>query len=123
MVIARVGNGLFTTSGHYIVLADYNTDGYILVYDPYVYKNKFTINGRSGKVIQDGNYVYVTKQNLKSYGNVKEYYLFNKKEERKLNKQECIEKLKTILSDDTIKYLDMYRYGDDLIIKLGNAIK
>ena len=45
------------------------------------------------------------------------------KEERKLNKQECIEKLKTILADDTIKYLDMYRYGDDLIIKLGNAIK
>ena len=45
------------------------------------------------------------------------------KEEKKLNKQECIEKLKTILSDETIKYLDMYRYGDELITKLGNAMK
>lgn len=46
-----------------------------------------------------------------------------KLEGRKLNKEECIEKLKTILADDTIKFLEMYKYGDDLIVKLGNAMK
>ena len=89
-------------------------------------KYVYTIEGNTSSangVVANGGAVAKKKYSL-NYTNIDGYGRPKyKKEERKLNKQECIEKLKTILADDTIKYLDMYRYGDDLIIKLGNAIK
>lgn len=55
---------------------------------------------------------------------VAEYYKLEKKKEGvKMTKQEAINKLKTFLEDKTIQYLDMYRYGDDLIIKLAQNMK
>jgi len=88
----------------------------------------------------DSNYVYTIEGNTSSALGVvanggavarKKYALNNSsidgygrpKYINELNKKESIQKLKTILSDETIKYLDYYRYGDDLIVKLGNAIK
>ena len=40
-----------------------------------------------------------------------------------LTKEQAKEKLSKFLSADTIKYLDSYRYGDELIIKLAENMK
>lgn len=37
----------------------------------------------------------------------------------RITKEEAIKKLRTILEEQTIQYLDFYRYGDELIIKLA----
>jgi len=41
----------------------------------------------------------------------------------KMTKEQAIEKLKGFLSDGTITYLDSYRYGDELMIKLAENMK
>lgn len=67
-VIASVGNGLFTSGGHFIVLTEINGDT-ITVYDPYLYAGKFDTSTRRGKVTVDGNKVYVSVDNFKQYAN------------------------------------------------------
>ena len=56
-VICSVGNGLFTTGGHFIVLTGVEGD-YIKVYDPYLYNGKFDVASRRGKATVSGNTVY-----------------------------------------------------------------
>lgn len=76
-IIASCGSGLFTTSGHYIVLAglDNNT---IKVYDPYIYKGKFTTpSRRNANVKVNGNNAYVTKSNFKKYANYKNFWIYS----------------------------------------------
>ena len=47
-----------------------------------------------------------------------------KKMEEEMTKEQAIEKLKTIFSnEETIQFLDMYRYGDELIIKIAKNLK
>jgi N-acetylmuramoyl-L-alanine amidase CwlA len=47
------------------------------------------------------------------------------REEKTMTKEEAkaIVKEKAGLSDQTITFLDSYRYGDDLLLKLANALK
>ncbi len=40
-----------------------------------------------------------------------------------MTKEQAKEKLRTILEEQTIQFLDMYRYGDELLIKLAKAMK
>lgn len=68
MVVASCSTGLFTTGGHYVVLAGLKDENTIIVYDPYLYQNKFNIYGRNGKAKVEGNNVYVTYANFKEYG-------------------------------------------------------
>lgn len=68
MVIALCSKGLFTTGGHFIVLAGMKDDNTIIVYDSYLYSNKFNSYGRAGKATVDGNKVYVSYANMKEYG-------------------------------------------------------
>lgn len=65
-IIASVGNGLFTTGGHYIMI--YGIDGENLkIYDPYLYKEKFSTSTRRGKAYISGDTVYCSKENFKNY--------------------------------------------------------
>lgn len=75
-IIASCGSGLFTTNGHYIVLAgiDKNT---IKIYDPYVYAGKFNTVTRRGKVTVKGNTVYCSINNFKKYANYKSFWCYS----------------------------------------------
>ena len=69
-------SGLFTTGGHYIVLAGLKDNNTIIVYDPYLYTNKFNVYGRQGKAKVEGNNVYVTYDNFKEYGAYSNLYCY-----------------------------------------------
>ena len=89
-IICSCGSGLFTTGGHYIVLAslDGNT---IQVMDPYLYNGKFnTASRRNANVKVKGTSAYVSKENFKKYANANSFWIFSndkgneqKKEEKK----------------------------------------
>ena len=74
-VVASVGNGLFTTGGHFIVLTGIDGDT-IKVYDPYLYAGKFETSTRRGKATVDGNTVYVSVSNFKNYANAKGFFCY-----------------------------------------------
>lgn len=76
-IVASCNYGLFTTSGHYIVLVGYNS-GTISVYDPYSYVGKFDTPSRkvAGAKLS-GNTVFVSKKNFKKYGNTVNYWIFS----------------------------------------------
>lgn len=74
-IICSVGNGLFTTGGHYIVI--YAADNDILkIYDPYLYSGKFETSTRRGKVEVKGNTVYCSIDNFKKYANYKQFFCY-----------------------------------------------
>lgn len=76
-VVASVGNGLFTTGGHYIVLVADN-GGTITVYDPYLYNGKFnTASRRAAGVTVSGNSAFVSESSFKTYSNAKQYWVFS----------------------------------------------
>lgn len=74
-VVVSVGNGLFTTGGHFIVLTELNGDT-ITVLDPYLYSGKFDTSTRRGKVTVDGNKVYVSVSNFINYANAKGFFCY-----------------------------------------------
>ena len=76
-IICSCGSGLFTSSGHYIVLAslDGNT---IRVMDPYLYNGKFnTASRRNANVEVKGTSAYVSKYNFERYANAKSFWIFS----------------------------------------------
>lgn len=74
-VIASVGNGLFTTGGHYVMI--YGIDGNNLkIYDPYLYSGKFDTSTRRGKVYVSGNTVYCSTENFKNFANYKRFFCY-----------------------------------------------
>ena len=74
-VICSVGNGLFTTGGHYIVIYAVDNDT-LKIYDPYLYAGKFEISTRRGKVTVSGNTVYCGIDNFKRYANYKQFFCY-----------------------------------------------
>lgn len=74
-IVASVGNGLFTTGGHFIVLVGIDGDT-IKVYDPYLYSGKFELSTRRGKATVSGNTVYVTVDNFRKYANYKCFFCY-----------------------------------------------
>ena len=74
-VIASVGNGLFTTGGHYIVIYAVDNDT-LKIYDPYLYSGKFETSTRRGKVEVKGNTVYCSMDNFKKYANYKQFFCY-----------------------------------------------
>lgn len=95
-VICSVGNGLFTTGGHFIVLVGMDKDT-IKVYDPYLYSSKFETSTRKGKVTVDGNTVYVSIDNFKTYANYKGFFSF------KNDRENIKENTTTTTVTDTVK--------------------
>lgn len=85
MVIANVkAGGVFSTGGHYIVLSYLKDENTIVVYDPYMYANKFNILNRKNKVIVNGNEVYISYTNMKEYGNYSYLYCFEPVEKKNI---------------------------------------
>lgn len=74
-VVCSVGNGLFTTGGHFIVLVGIEDD-VIRIYDPYLYAGKFETSTRRGKVTVDGNTVYCSIDNFRNYANYMKFFAF-----------------------------------------------
>lgn len=83
-VVVSVGNGLFTTGGHFIVLTELNEDT-ITVYDPYLYSGKFETSTRRGKARVDRNKVYVSVDNFRKYANAKGFFCYEHDENVKEN--------------------------------------
>lgn len=74
-IVVSCGNGLFTTGGHYIVIA--GIEGYTLkIYDPYLYNGKFETSSRRGKVVLSGNTIYCSVDNFKKYANYKQFFCY-----------------------------------------------
>ena len=74
-IIASVGNGLFTTGGHYIMI--YGIEGNNLkIYDPYLYSGKFDTSTRRGKAYIIGDTVYCSTENFKNYANYKRFFCY-----------------------------------------------
>lgn len=74
-VICSVGNGLFTTGGHYIVIYAADNDT-LKIYDPYLYAGKFETSTRRGKVEVKRNTVYCSIDNFKKYANYKQFFCY-----------------------------------------------
>ena len=74
-VIASVGNGLFTTGGHFIVIVGIDGDT-LKIYDPYLYSGKFDTSTRRGKVTVSGNTVYCSIENFRNYANYKGFFAY-----------------------------------------------
>ena len=74
-VIVSVGNGLFTTGGHFIVIVGIEGDT-LEIYDPYLYAGKFDTSTRRGKVTVDGNTVYCSIDNFRNYANYKGFFAY-----------------------------------------------
>lgn len=74
-VICSVGNGLFTTGGHFIVIVGIEGDT-IKIYDPYLYSGKFDTSTRRGKVTVSGNTVYCSINNFRNYANYKGFFAY-----------------------------------------------
>lgn len=80
MVIAHLYNpkkSLFSTGGHYVVLADYR-NGDIIVYDPYLYSGKFN-SGNRRKVKVVGVECRISEYNFKHYNDYNLYCFEGKK--------------------------------------------
>ena len=78
--IVSCGSGLFTNSGHYIVLVALDGET-IQVADPYLYSGKFNTPSRKvGNVSINGNYAYLSKDSFKKYANAKNYWVFSNDE-------------------------------------------
>ena len=74
-IICSVGNGLFTTGGHYIVIYAVDNDT-LKIYDPYLYAGKFETSTRRGKATVRGNTVYCSIDNFKKYANYKQFFCY-----------------------------------------------
>jgi hypothetical protein len=76
-IICSCGSGLFTSGGHYIVLA--SLDGNIIkVMDPYLYEGKFNTASRKNAQVQvKGTSAYVTRANFEKYANAKSFWVFS----------------------------------------------
>lgn len=73
--IVSVGNGLFTTGGHFIVIVGIEEDT-LKIYDPYLYAGKFDTSTRRGKVTVSGNTVYCSIDNFRNYANYKGFFAY-----------------------------------------------
>ena len=102
-IICSCGSGLFTSSGHYIVLAslDGNT---IRVMDPYLYNGKFTTaSRRNANVEVKGTSAYVSKENFKKYANAKSFWIFSNDKGNEQKKSNDSQVKKTTKAKSKIK--------------------
>lgn len=127
--------GIFSSAGHYINIVGYdNTPPKpVIAFDVGYYAGKFDSPYRKPYVSvakdKDGNTIqFTTKDALQidTKGRTPNYYLFSKKASETMTKAEAIKIVqdKCGLDDRTIQYIaDDYRFGDDLIVKIAQAVK
>ena len=91
-IIASCGSGLFTSSGHYIVLASLDNDT-IQVLDPYLYDGKFSTASRKNAQVQvKSTSAYVSKANFEKYANYKNFWIFSNDKGNEQKKTESTQK-------------------------------
>ena len=88
-IVVSVGNGLFTTGGHFIVLTGIQGNT-ISVYDPYLYAGKFETSTRRGKATVQGSTVYVTVENFKNYANYQKFFCYAHEENITVNQTQIV---------------------------------
>lgn len=110
-LIACMGKGLWTSSGHYIVV--WWEDGKVRINDP-----------ASTKAARLNGDLATFKSQVKYYWAI-DARAYNTEVKKTVTKDEAkkIIKKKAGLSESTIAFLDAYRYGDDLLIKLATAMQ
>ena len=114
--------GLFSDGGHYVVMANMS-NLYAYVLDPGMYPGKYDKPGRKSRVKVVGDIVYTDPENVKT--DCWRFFVCKKKkgvEPLTVDEGKKILKEKVGLADKTIEFLYNYRWGDDLIVKLANAI-
>lgn len=110
MVITHcIKPSLFTTDGHFIVLSAMKDANTIIVFDPNMYLNKFSLYGRNNRAVADGNIVYITYKNMKEYGGYHNLFCYEAP-----NKPVKEEKHKT---GETIVVSSVYNEPNDSIDK------
>jgi hypothetical protein len=91
-IICSCGSGLFTSGGHYIVLASLDGNK-IRVLDPYLYSGKFnTASRRNAKAEVKGTSVYVTKYKFQMYANARNFWIYSNDKGNEQKKTETAKK-------------------------------
>ena len=107
-IVVSCGNGLFTSSGHYVVLASLN-DGVIEVLDPYLYDSKFDTSSRKkANVKVKGTSVYVSEKNFEKYANYRRFWIYSNDEGNEQKK-----------SDNKTKYTRYVKVNTHLNVRKG----
>lgn len=76
LVVVGCGTGLFTSgSGHIIVICGIRDDN-LLIYDSYLYANKFNVYGRNGKAKIEGTTVVCSIENFMAYANAGSFWCY-----------------------------------------------
>jgi hypothetical protein len=76
LAVVGCGTGLFTSgAGHIIVIYGIRDDS-LLIYDPYLYANKFNINGRNNRATIEGTTVVCSIENFKAYANAGGFWCY-----------------------------------------------
>ena len=121
-IIASVGNGLFTTGGHYIMI--YGIDGENLkIYDPYLYKEKFSTSTRRGKAYINGDTVYCSKENFKNYANYKRFFCYKYNEKNTANSSKKTEYTKYVKVSSRLNVRNGASKNNKIVGKLNNGTK
>ena len=101
-IICSCGSGLFTSSGHYIVLASLDGNA-IQVLDPYLYNGKFTTASRKkANVTVKGTSAYVSKANFEKYANAKNFWIFSNDKGNEQKKAEKKKETKIVKIKNTV---------------------
>lgn len=76
-IVVSCGKGVFTSSGHYVVLASLD-NGKIEVLDSYLYSGKFnTPTRKKANVELKGNYAYISEKKFKKYANYRRFWIYS----------------------------------------------
>ena len=81
-LVSVYGGSIFSTGGHIMFLCGY-ANGMIQVHDSNLYVNKFNTAARRGKVIVQGNDVWIPVENWKAYAKCNLKYVFKIPEDKK----------------------------------------
>lgn len=98
-VVVSVGNGLFTTGGHFIVIVGIDGDT-LKIYDPYLYSGKFDTSTRRGKVTVSGKTVYCSIENFREYANYRGFFAYK-------HDGEVEENTSTVTTSSYTRYVDV----------------
>lgn len=100
-IVASCGKGLFTNSGHYVVLAGLNNKT-IQVFDSFLYAGKFNTKGRKEANVKiKGNSIYISEKNFKKYANYRRFWIYSNdkgNEQKKSNTKIRYVKVRTRLN-------------------------
>lgn len=100
-IVVSCGKGLFTNSGHYVVLAGWDNKT-IQVFDSFLYEGKFnTVSRKKANVKIKGNSIYISEKNFKKYSNYRRFWIYSNdkgNEQRKTNSKIRYVKVRTQLN-------------------------